>query len=158
MNPLIPDNPLARRSSIYRAIVGRYRSINRTPTTPLCSNGRLGFIKICLPLLCLMAAPPTHAEELGRLFFTPAQRAQLDYDYAREAHPDSDNRRTLSVTGIVQKHGGARTIWINGVPKPAGKSDDRSPESAPVAIPGQSKQIRVKVGQKVYINPAAPEQ
>jgi hypothetical protein len=115
-------------------------------------------LKIILCALAITASAFTNAGELGRLFFTPEQRARLDYDYAREAQPDGDNRRTLSVTGIVQKHGGARTIWINGVPQPAGKSDDHAPDSAPVTIPGQSKQIRVKVGQKVYINPTAPEQ
>lgn len=115
-------------------------------------------IKIGFCAFALTAAALANAGELGRLFFTPEQRARMDYNYAREGRPDSDNRRTLSVTGIVQKQGGERTVWINGVPKPAGKSDERSPESAPVTIPGQKKQIRVKVGQKVYINPAAPEQ
>jgi len=114
--------------------------------------------RIILLVLGSIAAASIHAEEIGRLFFTPAQRVQLDYGYAPETQSESDSRRTLSVTGIVQKHGGARTIWINGIPKPAGKSDDHAPESAPVTIPGQSKQIRVKVGQKVYINPTAPGQ
>ena len=115
------------------------------------------YLEIALCALALTAPMPAGAEELGRLFFTPEQRAQLAYDYARAARPDSDNHSTLSVTGIVQKHGGERTVWINGVPKLAGKSDERSPESTPVTIPGQSKQIKIKVGQKVFINPAAPE-
>lgn len=114
--------------------------------------------KIIVCALALTNPALASADELGRLFFTPEQRAQLDYNYAREVRPDSDNRRTLAVTGIVQKHGGTRTIWIDGVPQPAGKSDDRSPESASVTIPGQKKSIRVKVGQKVYINPVKPEQ
>jgi len=114
-------------------------------------------LKIGLCAFGLFAATLSGADELGRLFFTPEQRAQMDRDSARS--PDSsDNRRTLSVTGIVQKHGGERTVWINGVPKRAGKSDERSPESAPIAIPGQAKQIRIKVGQKVFINPAASGQ
>lgn len=114
--------------------------------------------KMGLCALALTASALTGAGELGRLFFTPEQRAQLDYDYEREVRPESENRNTLSVTGIVQKHGGERTIWINGVPKLAGKSDERSPESATIVIPGQSKQTRVKVGQKLYINPTVPEQ
>lgn len=109
-------------------------------------------------VFALTAATLTKAGEIGRLFFTPEQRNQLDSGYAREARPGSDNRNTLSVTGIVQKHGGDRTVWINGVPKLAGKSDELSPESTPVTLPGQSKKIRVKVGQKVYINPAASGQ
>lgn len=113
--------------------------------------------KICLCALGLLATALANAGELGRLFFTPEQRAQLDRDHARL--PESgDVRRTLSVTGIVQKHGGERTVWINGVPKLAGKSDEHSPESAPITVPGQSKPVRVKVGQKVYISPATPKE
>jgi hypothetical protein len=115
-------------------------------------------LKMAFLAFALATATSASATELGRLFFNPEQRARMDYDYAREARPDSDTRRTISVNGIVQKHGDGRTVWINGIPKPDGKSDDRSPDSAPVTVPGQKKQIRVKVGQKVYINPAAPEQ
>lgn len=115
-------------------------------------------LKTVFCALALSAATLASGGEIGRLFFTPEQRTQLDRDDAAKARPDSDNRRTLSVTGIVQKHGGQRTVWINGEPKIVGKSDERSPESAPVTIPGQSKKIRVKVGQKVYINPAPAEQ
>jgi len=115
-------------------------------------------MKISLCVLALTATPFGYAGEMGRLFFTPKERNQLDAAYAREARPDSDGRRSLSLSGIVQKHGGDRVIWINGVPRLDGKSDERSPESAPVTLPGQKKKIRVKVGQKVYINPAASEQ
>jgi len=92
------------------------------------------------------------AEELGRLFFTPEQRAQLEY--SRQHGDDSDaSGRTLTVNGIVQKNGGKRTVWINGVPQAAGNSNDHAPESLPVTVPGQAQQIKVKVGQKVLINP-----
>ena len=114
-----------------------------------------GLIRPTLLFLGLIAAPPTHAEELGRLFFTPAQRAQLDHNYARETRPDNNNDRALRLDGIVQKHGGKRTAWINGVPQQAGSSDDKTPESLPVTVPGQSKPVKVKVGQKVLINPTA---
>ena len=114
--------------------------------------------KIGLCVFALIASTHVHSKELGRLFFTPEERSQMDASYAREAKPDNDGRRTLSLTGIVQRQGGERVIWINGVPRLAGKSDERSPESAPVTIPGQKKKVRVKVGQKVYINPSAQEQ
>lgn len=113
--------------------------------------------KTILCVFALTAATLADADELGRLFFTPEQRAKLERGQQPEIEKQG-NIDSLTVSGIVQKHGGERTIWINGVPKLAGKSDERSPESAPVTIPGQKKQIRVKVGQKVLINPAAPEQ
>src|SRR5450759_3690154 len=78
-------------------------------------------LNICWFSLMLPAA--ANAEELGRLFFTPEQRAQMDYNYAREARPDS-NARALELNGIVQMHGGKRTAWINGVPQTAGRSVD----------------------------------
>ena len=106
-------------------------------------------------LLCLglIAAPLTHAEPLGRLFFTPEQRAQLEYSKSQSSDP-GDSSRVLTVNGIVQKHGGERTVWINGTPQIAGKSNERAPESVPVFVPGQSQPINAKVGQKIFINPA----
>lgn len=115
-------------------------------------------LKFGLCTFALTTAAFADAAELGRLFYTPEERAHLDYSYAQQAQPDSDSRGTISVTGIVQKHGGQRTIWINGVPRLAGKNDERSPESATIPVPGQKKQVRVKVGQKVYLDSTTPEQ
>lgn len=102
----------------------------------------------------LLGAQTCGAEELGRLFFTPAERAQLDYGKLQNADP-RDNRGVLTVNGIVQKRGGGRTVWINGVPQDAGASDERSPDSVPIAVPGQKEPVKVKVGQKVLVSPAA---
>ena len=109
-------------------------------------------VNICW--LSLMLPVVANAEELGRLFFTPEQRAQMDYDYAQKPQPDG-NVRALELNGIVQKHGGKRTIWINGVPQQAGVSDDKTPESVPVPVPGKDKSVRLKVGQRVLLNPSA---
>ncbi|MCR4303060.1 MAG: hypothetical protein NUV63_02375 [Gallionella sp.] len=119
---------------------------------------KLQLIRHQLLFLGLISSMPACAEELGRLFFTPEQRAQFDRSHAQELRPDNNDRGRLILNGIVQRHGGERTIWINGAPKLAGKSDERSPESASIVIPGQSKQTRVKVGQKVIIKPGASEQ
>lgn len=111
-------------------------------------------LKTILSGLLLAAATGINAEELGRLFFTPEQRAQLEY--GRQQSDDApDSARSLSVDGIVQRHGGERTVWINGVPQLAGSSDERAPESVPVTVPGQSQPVKVKVGQKVLIDPTA---
>lgn len=111
-------------------------------------------LKIGLCAFALTAATLTDADELGRLFFTPEQRAQFDSSFERGAGPDN-NGRALMLNGIVQKQGGKRTAWINGVPQAAGRSDDRSPESVPVPLPGQNKSVRLKVGQRVLLTPAA---
>jgi hypothetical protein len=111
-------------------------------------------LKIGLCAFALTASTLTNAEELGRLFFTPEQRTQLDYSYAREARSDN-NDRALMLNGIVQKHGGKRTVWINGVPQQAGSSDETTPESLSVPLPGQNKTVKLKVGQRVLLSPSA---
>ncbi len=111
-------------------------------------------LKIAALSLTLASVPAACAEELGRLFFTPAQRTQQDYSKFQEGDAES-NSRSLTVNGIVQKHGGARTAWINGVPRLAGQSDENHPGSLPVTVPSQTtKPVTVKVGQKVNIDPA----
>lgn len=114
---------------------------------------------IALVLLLAMAtATSTQASGLGRLFFTPEQRAQLEHERARNATAeDGSSSSVLTVNGIVQKKGGARTVWINGVAQSAGNSDERSPEALPVSVPGQSQPVKVKVGQKLILDqPAQP--
>lgn len=110
-------------------------------------------LEIALCVLALATSAPAIAGELGRLFYTPEQRAQMDIEHARNTTP-ADSPNVMSIDGIVQRHGGERTVWINGVPQAAGQSDDRAPESVPVAVPGQSQPVKVKVGQKVIVNPA----
>jgi len=115
-------------------------------------------IKATLAFLLFTAADTANAEELGRLFFTPQQRALLErgqQPYIGEpgntGKPDSIDSLTLN--GIVQKHGGERTVWINGVPQPAGNSKEHAPESEPVTIRGQAHPVEIKVGQRVAIDP-----
>ena len=69
-------------------------------------------------------------------------------------HPDNSGHGMI-LNGIVQKHGGKRTAWINGVPQTAGNSDEKTPESMPVTLPGQSKPTKVKVGQRIQLSPSA---
>jgi hypothetical protein len=111
-------------------------------------------IKILIVVVGSIAATFCRAEPLGRLFFTPEQRAQLEYSKS-QGNDSGSSARALTVNGIVQKHGGKRTAWINGVPQQAGNSDERAPDSLPVAVPGLSKPVKVKVGQKVLINPSS---
>ena len=113
-------------------------------------------LKLGLCAFCFIASTLTYAAELGRLFFTPEQRTQLEYARARGNAVEQKSPSALVINGIVQKHGGKRTVWINGVPQQAGSSDDITPESLPLTVPGQSKPVKVKVGQKVLINPATP--
>ena len=102
-------------------------------------------------------ASAAQASSLGRLFFTPEQRAQLDYAHARSIPADGGSSSGVIVNGIVQRHGGPRTAWINGVPQKAGNSDDRSPDALPVAVPGRPRPVKIKVGQKLLLEQPAPQ-
>ena len=109
--------------------------------------------------LAILALPAT-ADDFGRLFFTPEQRARLDSQHTRSIE-DSGSSSVLTVNGIVQREGGPRTVWINGVPRDAGRSVKHDPASVPVVIPGHSSPIKIKVGQKLRLEdvpepPAAP--
>ena len=70
-------------------------------------------------LLAALALPlaPAQAQELGRLFFTPEQRAALDA--RRKARvPDKPAAAVASPTtrldGYVQRSSGPSTVWVNG--------------------------------------------
>ena len=110
------------------------------------------YLPLLLVLCALLAA--SRADDLGPLFFTPEQRAQLDQQHEQNAGVDEGNN-SVTVNGIVQKEGGARTVWINGVPQAAGNSDQHDPASVPVSIPGQSKPVKIKVGQRLRLDDAS---
>jgi hypothetical protein len=112
---------------------------------------RYGF-RISLCVFGILTSPFCNAAELGRLFYTAEQRAQMDHSFVQDGQPDDS---ALILNGIVQRHGGKRTAWINGVPQQAGNSDEKTPESLSVALPGQSKSVKLKVGQRVLLYPSA---
>ena len=105
---------------------------------------------LVVALLCLTSAT-TQASTLGRLFFTPEQRTQLE-TAATAPTAKQGMASEMVINGIVQKQGGQRTVWINGRPQAAGKSDERAPDSLNVTVPGKSQPVKAKVGQKILIN------
>ena len=83
-------------------------------------------ISIIASAITLFAITPScEATELGRLFFTPEQRARLEFGQQPDIKPPG-RPPALSVGGIVQRQGGERTVWINGVPQITGASDEQS--------------------------------
>lgn len=79
-------------------------------------------MNIVRPLLLLFLALGQSAawaqpEPLGRLFFTPQQRAALDRQ--RQLNPNflanaTDADTSLSINGEVRRSSGRNTRWING--------------------------------------------
>ena len=91
-----------------------------------------------------------HASGLGRLFFTPDQRQQLD---ASPAPPTTTGKKPaveLVLNGIVQRADRNRTIWINGVAQ-IEDGNGHAPDMQLVAVPGNPQPLAVKVGQRLML-------
>ena len=92
-------------------------------------------------LVGLLGSSGARAQELGRLFFTPEQRAALDA--RRKARvPDKPAAASQAdspitrVNGAVQRGGGRSTVWVNGEAIPEG-APAGAPPSPRVASPGR---------------------
>lgn len=110
-------------------------------------------MRLALALLfagLLAPAAPAQAQEIGRLFFTPQQRAALDAR-RRARVPDKPAAApvvaspTTRLDGFVRRSSGPSTVWVNGM-----QADEAAPGSdARVAVPlgdGGSR-VRLKPGQ-----------
>lgn len=117
----------------------------------------LELMLLMLPAAACLAEPA----DLGRLFYTPAQRTALEDARARKVSRLADtSKRTEPATspapapqrfdGIVIRSDGAATRWINGRP-------EVGPSSVPGLKPGQTR-----ANGKVYepyqiLRPQPPE-
>jgi hypothetical protein len=152
-------NLLVQKFTVGASLLANFfREQARSYKSQLC-NTQWGFKLI---LILLLPHPAAQAEGLGRLFFTPAQRAQLDHHNYKPtatvtntdiATYGEETDRTVTVNGIVQRDGGKRTAWINGAARTVEQSDDNT--SVMFTLPDQNKMVRLKVGQHVKLNPAA---
>ena len=101
---------------------------------------------LVLLLLCAATAPARAAEPLGRLFFTPEQRAALDA--RRKARvPDRPAAATITspvtrVDGYVKRSQGPSTVWMNGE-----SLSEASPEAPRIESPARGdSRVSVTVG------------
>jgi hypothetical protein len=105
--------------------------------------------------LLVLFMPCAQADGLGRLFFTPEQRAQLDREYARQAPAEDHHASVLTLNGIAQSSSGARTVWVNGVAQSADDNGELEPAVHAVSVPGKSRPVAIKVGQHLLPDQAA---
>jgi len=102
------------------------------------------------PLLMAAVVAPVPAaadENLGRLFFTPQQRQDLDRRRQANAQETATSAGSLvTVNGQVSRSSGKTTTWINGVPQ-ANARKPRDP--AQVTLPGGEGEppVSLKIGQ-----------
>ncbi|MDR3054609.1 MAG: hypothetical protein LBU53_04315 [Zoogloeaceae bacterium] len=95
--------------------------------------------RLCL-FMCSLVAPGVYAEPpaLGRLFYTPAERAQME-----EAQPESVT--ATHYQGMVESSDGRRTVWING----QAQSEATPPEQQTIGG-GQDELLR---GGRIVVHP-----
>jgi hypothetical protein len=118
-------------------------------------------MRIAATLLALIAgvacAAGAGAQELGRLFFTPEQRAALDARRKARvpdkpaATPQAESPITR-IQGAVQRSGGRSTVWVNGEAIPEGSPGGaQSHSSGRVTLPaGEGAQrYDLRVGESL---------
>lgn len=111
--------------------------------------------RILILLFCVYALPAP-ADTLGRLFYTPEQRALLDL--ARKTAPlntsgetEASGAQGFMVNGVVSRSDGQRSIWVNGhLEQSADRPGKHDRNQAHIKLPGG--EIKLKVGQS--FNPA----
>jgi hypothetical protein len=131
----------------------------------------MSFIKY-ISLICALvtAISPLQAAEIGRLFSSPSERAQLDYlrrtskpvTTDQQAAPDEtavmslDLPEQISIQGYVKRSDGKKgTVWVNHQPiqenTDSGSitigSVPKNGNQVPVKIPAAGKLLNLKAGQ-----------
>jgi hypothetical protein len=134
--------------------------------------------KLTIVLFCALAVPAAPAgaqENLGRLFFTPSQRASLDVARSQRARNTLATERaeeqaapvaqTLTYGGMVRRSDGKSTVWINNRPvndnEPAGSAvvgRVRPDGSVSLQVPQSGRSVELKPGQSIELLSGAIEE
>jgi hypothetical protein len=110
-------------------------------------------------LLFVLGGPQAaQAENLGRLFFTPAERNALDagkFTATRES-PALRGPRSVTLNGVVKRSDGEFTVWVNGQSVSEGglsgviaSPSQADPAAARVRVRGASAAVSLRVGQRL---------
>ena len=109
--------------------------------------------RLLLLAAALLVAGHAAAQELGRLFFTPEQRAALDVRRKARvpdkpaAVPQAESPITR-INGAVQRSGGKSTVWVNGEAIPEGSQPDNAQPAPRGSNPGRVTLPRGEGGQR----------
>ncbi|WP_301102179.1 hypothetical protein [Propionivibrio sp.] len=70
-----------------------------------------------ISVLCPLTRAAEPPDDLGRLFFTPERRQNLDRQRQLNIQEKQEipEDPTLTINGVVTRSSGKRTVWINGV-------------------------------------------
>lgn len=114
-----------------------------------------------LGLLLIAASATAAAQQLGRLFFTPEQRAELDA--RRKARvPDKAaavliESPSTTLDGYVKRSNGKSTVFVNGEPVTEGADAQRAqvipsrddPSRAAIEVGEGARRIPLRVGESL---------
>ena len=113
----------------------------QTYSTPTALAALVRSLSIAL-LLLPATLQPCRAEALGRLFFTPAERAAIDHPPATRATAAPPPR----LDGIVSPRSGTPTLFVDGRARPAIPQQIRLDEAS-AEVPGpDGRRHRLRVG------------
>ncbi len=115
------------------------------------------------------------ADGLGRLFFAPAQRAQLDVARAQRdrrgaqttevEQPAPQGPDVVTYSGVVRRNDGKSTVWVNGKPITERTRDSdvnvlgvRRDGTVSVAVPQADRSASLRVGQSMEVTSGAIEE
>jgi hypothetical protein len=112
-----------------------------------------------IALLIALNSLPAQAGNLGRLFFTPQERAALDRARHQTGTPSERAGEeplpvdSITLNGHIRRSGGKSTVWlngkpvqVNGAPQNVGISDKAAGEIA-ITPPESGRTYPLKVGQ-----------
>lgn len=111
---------------------------------------------------------PCHSEQVGRLFFTPEQRAALDLQRKTGVAPMPNSveanlpnlpESEITINGIVKRSDGKSTVWINQMAQTeasqTGDTRTRARQTnlpnVTVFVPSLGKAVALKVGQTLDV-------
>ena len=134
--------------------------------SPMCL---MPLVSLMLTGMACVPASAVAADGLGRLFFAPAQRAQLDTARAQRdrrggpmtaetevAAPQGPDVVTYS--GVVRRSDGKSTVWINGKPMTERTRDSdvnvigvRRDGAVSVNVPQADRSASLRVGQSMDV-------
>ncbi len=124
--------------------------------------------RLAAAMVLMLGAGTVAGAELGRMFFTPAQRATLDdarkQNLRIEVGGDNEQAapvpQNVSVNGVVRRSDGKSTVWLNdravsgvsgqragGLNVSVSKNDNR----VRLTVPQSDRSIDLKVGQTLEI-------
>jgi len=114
------------------------------------------------------AQAPVPAPTLGRMFFTPTERATLDEMRKRPAPAVAQAKAPeappgpeyVTLNGVVRRSDGTTTVWLNNKPVQGQRSSEGlvlaparagMPGNVTVVVPQSGRRVDLKVGQQLEV-------